>query len=156
MDDLRRVRKPADIPTRLFIRLTMPCTRYLIIPALYDSDPKLRFSKGVLSIFVVALMTAGYSFTALLCFACRDEIFQAEAIFLYEPSTFPIHYSEMILTSHPAAPPWPPPPSAFSPFSTISPPASASSGTPPPLSASSLPPAPASSMAYFFGGHTAG
>ncbi|OCK85045.1 hypothetical protein K432DRAFT_287631 [Lepidopterella palustris CBS 459.81] len=55
---------------------------YLIIPALYDSDPKLRFSKGVLGIFVVALMTAGYSFTALLCFACRNEMFQAESIFL--------------------------------------------------------------------------
>ncbi|OCL13650.1 hypothetical protein AOQ84DRAFT_371977 [Glonium stellatum] len=55
---------------------------YLIIPALYDSDPKLRFSKGVLSIFVVALMTAGYSFTALLCFACRNKAFQAESVFL--------------------------------------------------------------------------
>jgi hypothetical protein len=105
MDDVRRVRKPADIPTRLFIRLTMPCTRYLITPALYDSDPKLRLSKGVLTVFVVALMTAGYSFTALLCFSCRNEIFQAEAIFLYEPSTFPIHYSEIMLTPHPAVPP---------------------------------------------------
>jgi hypothetical protein len=38
----------------------------------------------VLSVFVVALLTAGYSFTALLCFACRNERFQAESIFLYD------------------------------------------------------------------------
>jgi len=55
---------------------------YLIIPALYEEDPKLRFSKAVLSIFVVTLLTAGYSFTALLCFACRNEMFQVESIFL--------------------------------------------------------------------------
>jgi hypothetical protein len=75
------------------------------MPALYDSDPKLRFGKGILTVLVVALMTAGYSFTVLLCFACRNKIFQAEAIFLYEPSIFPIHYSEIILTPHPLAPP---------------------------------------------------
>ncbi|PSN75435.1 hypothetical protein BS50DRAFT_40122 [Corynespora cassiicola Philippines] len=55
---------------------------YLILPGLYARDPQLRFSQAVLSVFVVALLTAGYSFTALLCFACRNEMFQAEAIFL--------------------------------------------------------------------------
>lgn len=55
---------------------------YLILPGLYANDPKLRFSEAVLSVFVVALLTAGYSFTALLCFACRNERFQAEAVFL--------------------------------------------------------------------------
>lgn len=55
---------------------------YLILPSTYDNDPQLRFSKGVLSIIIVALMTAGYSFTALLCFACRSWMFQAEAVFL--------------------------------------------------------------------------
>ncbi|KAF2120247.1 hypothetical protein BDV96DRAFT_642092 [Lophiotrema nucula] len=55
---------------------------YLILPGLYAKDPQLRFSQAVLSVFVVALLTAGYSFTALLCFACRNEMFQAEAIFL--------------------------------------------------------------------------
>lgn len=45
-------------------------------------DAELKFSQAVLSVFVVALLTAGYSFTALLCFACRNEMFQAEAIFL--------------------------------------------------------------------------
>lgn len=34
-------------------------------------------------------MTAGYSFTALLCFACRNEMFQAEAIFLYDSAANP-------------------------------------------------------------------
>ncbi|ORY16462.1 hypothetical protein BCR34DRAFT_476264 [Clohesyomyces aquaticus] len=55
---------------------------FLILPGLYAKDPELKFSQAVLSVFVVALMTAGYSFTALLCFACRNEVFQAEAIFL--------------------------------------------------------------------------
>lgn len=55
---------------------------YMIFPAAYDSDPKLRFSMTVLSVFIVALLTAGYSFTALLCFACRNWLFQAEAVFL--------------------------------------------------------------------------
>lgn len=55
---------------------------YLILPGLYKNDPELKFSQAVLTVFVVALMTAGYSFTALLCFACRNEIFQAESIFL--------------------------------------------------------------------------
>jgi len=55
---------------------------YLILPATYDSDPKLRFSDAVLDVFVGALLTAGYSFTGLLCFACPNWIFQAEAVFL--------------------------------------------------------------------------
>jgi hypothetical protein len=58
---------------------------YLILPGLYAKDAQLKFSQAVLSVFVVALLTAGYSFTALLCFACRNEMFQAEAIFLYDP-----------------------------------------------------------------------
>lgn len=57
---------------------------YLILPGLYAKDPELRFSQAVLSVFVVALLTAGYSFTALLCFACRNDEFQAESVFLYE------------------------------------------------------------------------
>lgn len=55
---------------------------YLLLPGLYATDPKLKFSTAVLSVFVVALLTAGYSFTALLCFACRDIQFQADSIFL--------------------------------------------------------------------------
>jgi hypothetical protein len=59
-------------------------SRYLILPGLYAKDPQLKFSQAALSVFVVALLTAGYSFTALLCFACRNEMFQAEAVFLYD------------------------------------------------------------------------
>ncbi|EMD94573.1 hypothetical protein COCC4DRAFT_152674 [Bipolaris maydis ATCC 48331] len=55
---------------------------YLILPGLYAKDAQLRFTQAVLSVFVVALLTAGYSFTALLCFACRDKHFQAENVFL--------------------------------------------------------------------------
>lgn len=55
---------------------------YLILPGLYASDPQLKISQAVLSVFVVALLTAGYSFTALLCFACRNQVFQAEGVFL--------------------------------------------------------------------------
>ena len=65
-----------------FRQLTVSPCRYLILPGLYAKDPQLRFSQVALTVFVVALLTAGYSFTALLCFACRDELFQAEAVFL--------------------------------------------------------------------------
>lgn len=56
---------------------------YLILPGLYAKNYELKFSQAVLSVFVVALLTAGYSFTALLCFACRSDEFQAESVFLY-------------------------------------------------------------------------
>lgn len=55
---------------------------YLMLPITFDSDAKLRISKQVLGIFAVALLTAGFSFTALLCFAVRNPLFQADAIFL--------------------------------------------------------------------------
>jgi len=55
---------------------------YLILPGLYRETYELKFSRAVLSVFVVALLTAGYSFTALLCFACRNERFQADGVFL--------------------------------------------------------------------------
>jgi hypothetical protein len=53
-----------------------------LLPGLYTKTPELKISQPVLSVFVVALLTAGYSFTALLCFACRNELFQAEGVFL--------------------------------------------------------------------------
>ncbi|KAK5128755.1 hypothetical protein LTR85_000088 [Meristemomyces frigidus] len=55
---------------------------YLMLPATFDNDPLLRVSKSVIGIFAVALLTAGFSFTALLCFAVRNPLFQADAIFL--------------------------------------------------------------------------
>jgi hypothetical protein len=60
------------------------CRSYLILPGLYANDlSQLKFRQSILSVFVVALLTAGYSFTALLCFACRNELFQAESVFMY-------------------------------------------------------------------------
>ena len=56
--------------------------RFLILPATFDTDPLLRVSKAVLGIFSVALLTAGFSFTGLLCFAVRNPLFQADSIFL--------------------------------------------------------------------------
>ena len=53
-----------------------------MLPVTFDNDPGLRVSKSALGIFAVALLTAGFSFTALLCFAVRNPVFQADAIFL--------------------------------------------------------------------------
>lgn len=83
-----------DEPTAWYWRLIalaaswMILGSYLILPGLYDKNADLKFSQAVLSVFVVALMTAGYSFTALLCFACRNASFRAEGIFLYVLSPF--------------------------------------------------------------------
>jgi hypothetical protein len=75
---------------------------YLILPGLYAKDPQLKFSSAVLSVFVVALLTAGYSFTALLCFACRNERFQAESIFLHETPPSMIPNSQLTMHHSPA------------------------------------------------------
>lgn len=87
-------------------------SRYLILPGLYAKEPELKFSQAVLSVFVVALLTAGYSFTALLCFACRNEMFQAEAIFLY--ASIPCTTATRLLTCAIADLPSHPQPSASS------------------------------------------
>ena len=55
---------------------------YLMLPATFDSAPQLRVAKSVLGIFAVALLTAGFSFSALVCFAVRNPLFQADAVFL--------------------------------------------------------------------------
>jgi len=65
-----------------FLSSWMILAGYLILPGLYAKEHELKISQAILSVFVVALLTAGYSFTALLCFACRDDIFQADSIFL--------------------------------------------------------------------------
>ncbi|KAH9872345.1 hypothetical protein IAQ61_005180 [Plenodomus lingam] len=75
-------------PARWYWRLValaaswMIVAGFLLLPGLYAKDAQLKFSSAVLSVFVVALLTAGYSFTALLCFACRDASFQAYSVFL--------------------------------------------------------------------------
>lgn len=53
-----------------------------MLPVTFHHDAGLRLSKSALGIFAVALLTAGFSFTALLCFAVRSPLFQAESIFL--------------------------------------------------------------------------
>lgn len=53
-----------------------------MLPATFDNDPLLRVGKSVIGIFAVALLTAGFSLTALLCFAQRNPMFQADAIFM--------------------------------------------------------------------------
>ncbi|KAK3634630.1 hypothetical protein LTR56_015210 [Elasticomyces elasticus] len=55
---------------------------YLMLPVTFDSNAQSRISKPALGIFAVALLTAGFSFTALLCFAVRNPLFQADAVFL--------------------------------------------------------------------------
>jgi hypothetical protein len=70
------------VPSSAEYRLTPHS--FLILPGLYAREPQLKFSQAVLSVIVVALLTAGYSFTALVCFACRNDMFQAERVFLYD------------------------------------------------------------------------
>ncbi|KAK0963832.1 hypothetical protein LTS01_019111 [Friedmanniomyces endolithicus] len=55
---------------------------YLMLPVTFDNNAQLRISPAALGIFAVALLTAGFSFTALLCFAVRNPLFQADAVFL--------------------------------------------------------------------------
>jgi hypothetical protein len=76
---------------------------FLILPGLYTKDSsQLKLSQPVLSVFVVALLTAGYSFTALLCFACRNEAFQAENVFLYAPPSMLYHTAHANVHCRPA------------------------------------------------------
>lgn len=55
---------------------------YLMLPSTFDSNAMLRVSKSVIGIFAVALLTAGFSLTALLSFAVRNPLFHADSIFL--------------------------------------------------------------------------
>jgi hypothetical protein len=55
---------------------------YLILPTTFNEDPNLRFNKGVLAIIIVALLTGGYSLTALVWFACPASLFRLDHIFI--------------------------------------------------------------------------
>ncbi|GIZ46377.1 hypothetical protein CKM354_000950400 [Cercospora kikuchii] len=55
---------------------------FLMLPTTFDRDPQTRISQAVIGIFAVALLAAGISFTALLCFAVRSPEFQADSVFL--------------------------------------------------------------------------
>lgn len=56
--------------------------RFLMLPATFENDRKLRVSKQLVGIFAIAILTAGFCFTGLLTFAVRNAFFQADAIFL--------------------------------------------------------------------------
>ena len=55
---------------------------FLMLPATFDSDAKLRVSKLGIGIFAVAILTAGFCLTILLTFAVRNHIFQADSVYL--------------------------------------------------------------------------
>ncbi|KAF2763781.1 hypothetical protein EJ03DRAFT_283453 [Teratosphaeria nubilosa] len=55
---------------------------FLMLPATFDTSEGLRVNASVIGIFAVALLTAGFSLTALVCFAVRSPFFQADSIFL--------------------------------------------------------------------------
>ncbi|CAK3805558.1 Hypothetical predicted protein [Lecanosticta acicola] len=68
-----------------FVSWFMILGGFLMLPATFEKahDPsELRISQAAVGIFAVALLAAGFSFTGLLCFAVRNTLFQAEAIFL--------------------------------------------------------------------------
>ncbi|KAH9821999.1 hypothetical protein Tdes44962_MAKER04896 [Teratosphaeria destructans] len=55
---------------------------FLMLPATFDTSEGLKVNASVIGIFAVALLTAGFSLTALVCFAVRSPFFQADSIFL--------------------------------------------------------------------------
>lgn len=55
---------------------------FLILPSTFDENAQLRFSRGVLYMIIVALLTGGYSLTALLWFACPSILFRIDYIFI--------------------------------------------------------------------------
>lgn len=55
---------------------------FLILPATFDISPDLRVSSAGIGIFGIALLTAGFSLTALSCFAVKNPLFQADSVFL--------------------------------------------------------------------------
>ena len=79
MDATRRVRISSD---GVYPPTWLTASSFLILPTTFDSDPKLRFSRGVLTILIVGLLTGGYSLTALLWFGCPSILFRQRSIFL--------------------------------------------------------------------------
>jgi len=55
---------------------------FLVLSTTFDKDAQLRMSSGVMTIVIVALLTGGYSLTALLWFACPSTIFRLQCIFV--------------------------------------------------------------------------
>nr|POF18119.1 hypothetical protein CFP56_59554 [Quercus suber] len=55
---------------------------FLMLPTTFDSDKLLRVSQAAIGIFAVAILTAGFSLTALICFAVRNRSFQLDSVFI--------------------------------------------------------------------------
>lgn len=54
--------------------------RFLMLPATYVDDNTLRVNQTAVGIFGIAILTAGFSFSALLTFTIRNPLFQADSI----------------------------------------------------------------------------
>jgi hypothetical protein len=54
----------------------------LILPAVSEKEHTARISTAGLAIFGIALLTAGFSLTGLVCFAVRNPLFQVDAVFV--------------------------------------------------------------------------
>ena len=55
---------------------------FLCVPPLYDYQHSVQHAHQTLSILSIAAITAGYSFTPLLCFACRNPYFRLNGVFI--------------------------------------------------------------------------
>ena len=81
-NDLGRVCLPelhVDIRQWRCIRLTQ-VYRFLMLPATFVDVNTLRVNQTAVGIFGIAILTGGFSFSALLTFTIRNPLFQAEAI----------------------------------------------------------------------------
>ena len=72
--------------------------RFLILPTAFDKDAQLRFADGIITIVVVALLTGGYSLSALLWFACPSILFRLECIFIPTASACAFGFFAIIWT----------------------------------------------------------
>lgn len=59
---------------------TMILGGFLMLPATYVKVDTLRVNQTAIGIFGIAILTAGFSFSALLTFTIRNPLFQADAI----------------------------------------------------------------------------
>jgi hypothetical protein len=59
---------------------TMILGGFLMLPATYVKADTLRVNQTAIGIFGIAILTAGFSFSALLTFTIRNPLFQADAI----------------------------------------------------------------------------
>ena len=91
LDDTRRVGLPGLHPHDLGMRkkdlwimndANYICSRYLLLPTTFDTDPQLRFSKSVVTVVLICLLVAGYSLTVLLFVACPSLLFRQDFIFI--------------------------------------------------------------------------